>query len=431
MQAALRHSRILWCVFTLVVLSAVRAQRIGAEDWTRFRGPNGTGLSDAATIPTQWSEEDHDWRVQIPGEGHSQPVIWGGRVFLTSSEDGGGERIVIAVDTDTGGIEWTRRYESRSLEMNRLNSHASATPSVDRERLYIVFATPDSYMVRALDHSGKDVWKRNLGAFQAQHGAGASPIVVDDLLVMPNEQDGSSFVVALDRQTGDVRWKTERRSSKAAYGTPCVYREADGREAILLLSQAHGLSSLDLVTGKPNWEATVFDKRTVSSPLCVKGLAIGTCGSGGGGNYLVAVRTGGDGDVTSSHVAYKLVHSIPYVPCPIAVGNLLFLWNEKGIVTCVELQTGETVWRERVGGRYFGSPVCVQKRLFCMSEEGEAVVLAAGRKFEVLARNPLGEGSRCTPAIADGWMYLRTYTHLLRVGGTPKTSSAADSGKSE
>jgi outer membrane protein assembly factor BamB len=358
-------------------------------------------------------------------------VIWGGRVFLTSSEDGGAERIVLGLNADTGDIEWTRRYESRSLEKNRLNSYASATPAVDREHLYVVFATPDSYMVRALDHSGEDVWKHDLGSFQAQHGAGASPILLRDLLVMPNEQDGRSFVVALERSTGEIRWKTERRSSKAAYGTPCVYREADGREAILLSSQAHGLSSLDAVTGKPNWEATVFDKRTVSSPLCGKGLAIGTCGSGGGGNYLVAVRTGGEGDVTSSHAAYKLVQSIPYVPCPIVLGDLLFLWNEKGIVTCVELQTGETVWRERVGGRYFGSPVCIRKRLFCMSEEGEVVVLAAAPEFEVLARNALGEGSRSTPAVAGGWMYLRTYTHLLRVGGPPKASAAEETGKAD
>jgi outer membrane protein assembly factor BamB len=155
------------------------------------------------------------------------------------------------------------------------------------------------------------------------------------------------------------------------------------------------------------------------------GLVIGTCGSGGGGNYLVAVKPGGSGDVSNSHVAYKLTKVMPYVPTPITNGDLLFLWGDKGVVTCVNAPTGETVWAERVGGNFFGSPIRVEDRLYCLSADGDCVVLTATSQFKVLARNPLGEGSHSTPTVAGGRLYLRTFSHLISIGG--KTNANAGS----
>jgi len=289
---------------------------------------------------------------------------------------------------------------------------------VDSERVYVVFGTPDSFLLIALTHEGKEVWRRDLGPLAAQHGSATSPIVFEGLVILANEQDGESFLLAVDPVTGKTRWKTKRNSAKAAYGTPTPYRESDGRSALLLTSEAHGIYSVDALTGRVNWEARVFDKRTVSSPVFSGGLAFGTCGSGGGGNFLVAVRTGGKGDVTNSHVAYKLTRSIPYVPTSVVSGDLLFLWGDRGIITCVEVATGKLVWRGRIQGEYSGSPVRVKNRLYAISDEGEVVVLEAGRELKELARNPLGESSRSTPAIAGGRMYLRTYSHLISVGGS-------------
>lgn len=388
----------------------------GPQEWTRFRGPNGTGLSDATGIPVSWKESDFDWRVELPGEGHSQPVAWGERIFVTCAADGGKTRRLLAIRAADGSTEWTHQCELEPLRKNLRNSDASGSPAADDARVYVAFGSPASHLLLALDHSGRRVWTRDLGPYEAEHGSGNSPIVFEDLVVLGNEHDGESFVIAVERTTGDVRWKTPRRAERAAYGTPCVYSRPDGKPSLLFTSQAHGIYSLDAMTGAPQWEARVFDKRSVSSPVFGGGLAFGACGSGGGGNYVVAVKVDGEGDVTASHEAYRVTRSAPYVPTSVVKGDLLFLWAERGFVSCVELATGAEIWRERVEGSYYGSPVCVGDRLYCMTEDGEAVVVAASRTFRLLARNPIGEGSRSTPAVFGGRMVLRTYRHLLSVG---------------
>jgi outer membrane protein assembly factor BamB len=404
-----------------LLLGALLAQspRGSAQEWTRFRGPNGSGLSAATSVPAEWTEKDFNWRVELPGPGHSQPVLWGERIFLTSAVDAGAERIVLCLRAKDGATEWTRKYRSSTFKKHERNSYASSSPAADEDRVYFVFSTSDAYTLGAVGHDGKDAWTRDLGPYVSQHGCGASPIVIEDLVVLGNEQDGSSFLVAVDRKTGETRWKTDRKTAEVAYGTPCVFQAKDGKRELIFSSHAHGLSSVDPATGALNWEAVVFDKRTVSSPVIAGGLIVGTCGSGGGGNFAVAVKPGGKGDVTSTHVAYKIQKSMPYVPTPIAKDDLLFLWADMGVVSCVEATTGKVLWQERVGGNYSGSPVCVGDRIYCMSEEGDVPVVAASREFKLIARNPLGEGSRSVPAVAGGRMYLRTYTHLVSVGGRP------------
>jgi outer membrane protein assembly factor BamB len=393
--------------------------RLTGQEWTRFRGPNGTGVSEdeSIAVPSTWSEADFRWKVDLPGAGHSQPVLWGEKLFLTGAEEAGARRVIFCLRAEDGGAAWVKRFPSRTFTKHQRNTYASSTPAVDSDRVYAAFSTPESYLLLALDHRGEEAWKRDLGPFKSQHGDGTSPVAIGDLVVLANEQDGESSIIALDRKTGEPRWKSPRRKSEVAYGTPCVYREAPDREALLFSSHAHGLSSVDARTGELIWEARVFDKRTVSSPIFAGGLAIGTCGSGFGGNFLVAVRPGGKGDVTSTHLAFKLAKSIPYVPTPVAKGDLLFLWGDGGVATCVELPAGKVVWQERVGGNFSGSPVYAGGRLWCISEDGEVVVIAAGREFKALGRNALGQESRSTPSVAGGRMYFRTLTKLFCVGG--------------
>lgn len=388
------------------------------QEWTRFRGPNGTGRSDATSVPVQWTEADLNWKVKLPGIGHSSPVLWGDKIFLTSAMEETATRLVICLRASDGGLEWKKEYPSQVHEKHIRNSFASATPCVDEERVYVCWSTPVEYTLVALDHQGNQAWHANLGAFESQHSCGTSPIVVGDLVILNNDQDGPSSLVALDRRTGKTAWEVKRRTEKVAYSTPCLYEPSGGPRQLIFNSWAHGITSIDPATGKTLWEmGELFDKRTVSSPVEVAGLIIGTCGSGGGGNYVVAVRPGSSDPAKEPEEVYRISNSAPYVPTPVSRNDLLFLWSDQGVVTCVDGATGKTVWLHRVGGAYSGSPVCVGGKLYAIAEDGVVYVIDADREFEMLATNPLGEASRSTPAVAGGRMYLRTYSHLTSVGG--------------
>ena len=405
-------------ILTLLLLPQA-AGAADADNWPRFRGPNGAGTSDATTIPAQWTEKDYNWKVELPGGGHSSPAVWGDRIFVTSGLDDTGRRIILCLKAADGSLLWKREYESPVCKMNSLNSYGSVTPAVDQDYVFVAWAVPEKYTVVALDRAGREVWQRDLGPWVSQHGHGASPIVFGDLVIVPNDQDGKSFLVALDRKTGQTRWQAERKSGRAAYATPCIFGAAGESPQIILGSTAEGMYGIDARTGKPLWEAPgVFPnpKRVVSSPVVAGGLVLGQCGEGGAGLHVVAVRPPAkEGD--KAEVAWKIAKSAPYVPMPVARGDLVFLWGDSGTVSCVRAASGEEVWREKAGGNYFGSPVCVGGRLYCISTKGEVVVVAAAEKFQILARNPLGEKSHATPAIAGGRMYLRTWSHLFSIGG--------------
>lgn len=408
-------------VCSIVVLLEAALQ-LSAQEWTRFRGPNGTGLSQAKTIPTKWTDKDINWKVTLPGVGHSSPVLWGDKIFLTCAEEVPDKIMVFCLKAGDGSVLWKKEFPLHPHEKHKFNSFASATPAVDAERVYLSWSVPERYTLMALDHQGKTIWDRDLGPYKSQHSCGTSPIVYRDSVIFANEQDGDSYLIAVEAKTGRTKWKTPRQNAVAAYSTPCIYEAKGQKPALIFNSQAHGISAIDPDNGQVLWEfAKAFDKRSVSSPVIASGLIIGSCGSGGGGNYVVAVRPG-DGAKPPS-LAYQIRQSAPYVPTSVAVGDLLFLCGDGGVASCVHAPTGQVKWNERIGGDYFGSPVCVDGRLFCVSLTGEVVVLEASDKFKELARYSLGELTRATPAVAGGRMYVRTASHLFSVGGTGKEIS--------
>ena len=400
----------------------------GAQEWDRFRGPNGTGISDVKNIPVQWTDSDYNWKVKLPGGSHSSPVLWGEKIFVTSCIDETATRIVLGLDAKTGSEIWRREYKSTVHRLHGNNSFASATPTVDGERLYVVWSAPEEYTIVAFDHYGNQVWSRDLGPYVSQHSCGTSPIVFEDMVFLGNDQDkqdredpaqiGKSFLIALERTTGRTRWKTTRNSELVAYSTPCIYQPNGARPQLIFNSRAHGISSIDPWTGEKNWEvADVFNKRSCSSPVIAGDLILGSCGSGGGGNYLVGVRPATS--MSEAKVQYKIDRAAPYVPTALAMGDRVFLWSDSGVVTCIEGPTGKEIWRRRVEGNFFGSPVYIDGRIHCISTDGDVVVLAAGDEYQLLARNPLGELCHTTPAVANDTLYLRTYSHLFSIGGNP------------
>jgi outer membrane protein assembly factor BamB len=386
-------------------------------DWTRFRGPNGSGIGEKTTVPAQLTPRDVRWRTELVGEGHSSPVIARGRVFVTTAERG--KRHLLCLDTRSGKELWRQSFAYRAYHTHALNSAASATPAVDSERVYSLWAAPEAFIAVAHGHDGKELWQRDLGPFETQHGGATSPIVHEGLLIFSREpENGDGSLLALDARTGQTRWEVKRPSRDAPYSVPLLFTPQNGAPAQLVFSStAHGVTSVDPKTGRRLWELPdLFPYRCVGSPIAAGGQIIATSGVGNGSRRLVALRPapGGGG---APQIAWSLTRGAPYVPTPIAVDGLLFLWGDGGIVTCVRPESGQTVWQERVGGTFYGSPVCSAGTLWAVSTQGELVAIAAAPTFRRLGRSDLGAPSNATPALADNTLYLRTVRHLTAVGG--------------
>ncbi len=399
---------------------ASAGRQAAAQEWTRFRGPNGSGISEVATVPVKWGDADYNWKIELPGQGHSSPVLWGKRLFITSAAQDSGKRYVLCIDTADGRTVWTHELQFDAHKKHRNNTFASNTPVVDADRVYLLWQGKEASALLALDHTGREVWRRDMGRFKGGHGGAISPIVYEDVVIVGNDQEGPSSLLAFDRHSGKPRWDIKRRSTRATYSTPCIYKRKGGAVDIIFTDWQHGITGIDPKTGKQSWEIAVFGERkerAIGSPVVAGDLVIGTCGFVNAKKHLVAVRPERVGSEIQGRVIYRIERAVPHVPTVLAYRELLFLWTEKGIVTCVKAKSGEQVWQNRAGGDFHGSPVCVGGKLYCVSTRGVVVVIAASEKFEVLARNELGEPCRSTPAVAGGRMYLRTVSHLFSLGG--------------
>jgi outer membrane protein assembly factor BamB len=363
-------------------------------------------------------------------------VLWGNRIFLTSADAETAQRLILCLDAADGHVLWQREYPSKTYDQNPDNGFASSTPAADADAVYVTWTVPEEITLLALDHEGRQKWRRNLGPLVAKHGSGTSPIVYEDLVVLANDQEdlnrmlmpgtkagekrpvGRSSLIAVDRKTGQTRWQVERRTALAAYSTPCVYQADGATHELIFTSTAHGITAVDPRSGKVNWEVDkVFKDRCVGSPVFAPGLVIAGYGYGSRGTLCVAVRPGSREKGVEAAVAYEIQKPVPLVPTPIVKDGRLFFWYDDGMAACLKVATGEVLWRERAGGPTYGSPVWVDGRLYGVARNGEVLVLSASDRFELLARVALGEQCYTTPAVAGGVMYIRTLSHLYSLGG--------------
>ena len=414
------------CVAVLILGSSLA----DASEWTRFRGPNGAGVNEAADIPVEFKEENILFRTKLPGgTGAGSPVIWNDKAFVLSADPETATRYLVCVDAIKGGILWQKEYPSKAHHLHTRSSYASCTPTVDEDRVYVAWSTPEQTTLRALKHDGTEVWTKDLGTWQSQHGFGTSPIVYKDLLILHNSQQakelkdgekaGESRVMAFNRETGDLLWKKDLESVNVCYSVPMIYSPADGGpDQLVCTSTGNGVFSLDPMTGQENWSHNdnLFAMRTVSSPIEAGGLIFGSNGSGAyAKNYIVAIKPGKD-----ASLAYKLENSskfkAPYVPCLIAKRDLLFCLYDRGFASCIDARTGEIQWMERTNAEFSGSPVRTRDHIYCTDEAGVVWVFAAANEYKLLAKNELGEASWSTPAIANNRLYVRTIGHLVAVG---------------
>jgi len=417
MKIARPESKAVFCYCLLACFFNV----INAQEWTRFRGPNGSGVSEATTVPVQWSDADYNWKKRLPGGGHSSPVVWGNRLFITSADEEKHLRFLLCIDTGDGATIWSREYKFTPFKKHSGNSYATTTPVVDSERVYVLWQSSDGSSLDALDHDGYPVWQHDLGKYKSGHGTGSSPIVYQDMVIVDNDHDADSFLVALDSSTGTVRWQLPRIGDRACYSTPCIF-EPRGRDAQIIFTHSfRGITGVDAAKGTMNWEIDVFGthkQRAVGSPVIYNDLVIGSSGFTTAEKNVVAVQPNQTDSGHDIKEVYRLNRQVPHVPTPLVYRDRLFLWTDTGIVTCADASNGKQIWQKRIGGTYFGSPICVGGRLYCVDRDGVVNVLAATDKFEQLASNNLGETCRSTPTVSGGVMYLRTYSQLLSIGGT-------------
>jgi outer membrane protein assembly factor BamB len=391
-----------------------------SAQWPQFRGPTGQGLASETGLPLEWSESRNVlWKAPVPGRGWSSPSISGERVWLTTAIAGseGRRRGVslraLAFDVASGRevVNTEVFLVDRPEELNAKNSHASPTPIVDGDRVYVHFGAQGT---AALTTTGEIVWKTRLN-YQSQHGNGGSPALHGDLLIINCDGNGGdAYVAALDVKTGKTRWKTNRRQpADQAYTTPLVINAA-GRDQVVSIG-AYRAAAYDPANGREIWRVA-YDDGFSNVPRPVFGQGLVFIATGFQQPTLIAVRPDGTGDVTRSHVAWTLRRGAPYTPSPILAGEQLFIVNDAGIATCVEAKTGTIHWQQRLGGNYSASPVLADGRLYFLSEEGVTTVIEPATTFKRLATSQLDGATLASMAVAERSFFIRTQSHLYRIG---------------
>jgi outer membrane protein assembly factor BamB len=369
-------------------------------------------VASEANFPATFSANDFEWRISLPGKGHSSPVAWGERLFVAAANPETGELSLIAIDATSGGHLWTQKLGGDPHHLHAANSYASSSPAVDASCVYLTWSASGSLLAAAILHDGETLWERRLGPLDYKHGFGGSPTLVDGMLIVANDNSGESYVTALDAKTGEPRWRRTRAAGTESYATPAVWTDQDGISQVIVHSTTEGMTALSPDDGDVLWQLKdLFPVRCVSSPLVAGGLVLGGSGEGGNGKSFAAVRppASDEGEAT---VVYQLSKSLPQVPTPVATHDLLFVWNDRGVVSCYELATGKPLWSERVGGNFYSSPVIVGDKLYGVAADGEVVVLAAAGEYKLLGRSSLGEASSATPIVHRGRMYFRGESSL-------------------
>ena len=403
------------------VLLAAAVAAAPAEDWPQFRGPTGQGHSTERGLPIEWNETRNIvWKTPVPGRGWSSPVVADGRVWLTAAvRERGGSLRALAFEVATGRllVDVEVFHTPSGDPINVKNSLASPTAIVDGDRVYVHFGADGT---AALTASGEVVWKTRL-AYESQHGNGGSPVLYRDLLIFSGDGSDTAFVAALDTATGRTRWKTPRRTPfDQAYSTPLVVRVGDTDQLVSV--GAHRAAAYDPLSGRELWRVGYRDGFS-NVPRPVYGHGLVYIATGFQQPRLLAVRAGGTGDVTGTHVAWTMTRSAPLTPSPLLVGDELYTVSDTGIATCLDATTGTVHWRHRLGGNYSASPLFADGRVYFLSEEGLATVIAPGREFRSLATSQLDGATLASMAVSGGSLFIRSDTHLYRIASLERPAT--------
>ncbi|QDU61209.1 outer membrane biogenesis protein BamB [Planctomycetes bacterium Pan216] len=397
------------------------ASAVGGDQWTDFRGPTGQGIAKAKGVPIQWSPKHNvTWKTPVPGEGWSSPIVYRGRIFLTSAVPApGGDKgdlslRAICLDEESGDILWNKEiFQQKGSDAPRIhskNSHASPSPLIDDGKLFVHFGHQGT---ACLDLKGKTLWKNRAITYEPVHGNGGTPIVVDDLLIFTCDGKEDPFVVALDKKTGKERWRSYREVDSDrgfSFCTPLAI-EVDGKTQVICPG-SNVVSALDPETGEKIWSVDYYGWSVVPRPVFGKGLVF--ISTGYMTPSLLAIRPDGKGDVTDSHVVWSTSRAVPNTPSMLQVEDELYTVSDKGIATCFDAATGKVHWRQRLGGNFSASPLYADEKIYFQSEDGKTTVIHPGTEFIPIAENDLDETTFASYAVSDGAFFIRTKEHLYR-----------------
>jgi outer membrane protein assembly factor BamB len=399
---------------TAALILLVIAVSARAENWPQWRGPRTDGTSLETEIPTQWSSTDHvRWKTPIPGKGHSSPIIWNDRLFLTTCLENSLDRQLLCLDRASGKILWQKTVLKAPLEQkHNLNSYASATPATDGKHVWVAFFERPRIELVCYDFDGNEVYRKSPREFHSVHGFCSSPVLYKDLVILNCDQDAPADIVAYDRESGAQVWRAPRPNQTRSYCTPLI-RTLAGREQ-LMLSGTRCVASYDPNTGKQLWLIDGPTEQFVASLVESKGIVFLTAGFPT--FHLLAIDPSGAGNVTNTKVLWHDHRGAAYVPSPIAAGDYFFVVSDDGIASCWHATTGKQMWKHRLGAHHSASPVSAAGNLYYTADDGDTFVFKASPRFEPIGTNSLDEQVRASPAISNGDLFLRGDRHLFCIG---------------
>lgn len=405
-------------------------QTSDADNWPGFRGWNGSGVSSAENLPVHWSATTAvAWRTSIPGQGNSSPVVWDDSVLITTANanETGSELKLLCYRRDDGTLRWEASVGIGHGSTHSKNGFASPTVCTDGSRIYAFFGSAGLF---CFNFNGQKLWQAELGPLEHVWGTASSPVLFGDLVIQLCDQQSGSFLVALDKFTGREVWRT-KRDSYGCWSTPAfVQTQADGQPRVEIIVNGTGtndaeggrVTAYDPLTGMPLWYASGTTDIVCPAPLVGNDVIYSTSGRNG---PTIAIRPGGSGDITATHVNWKRRHGAPYVPTGVLYHDRLYLVSDAGVLSCLTADEGEVLWQHRLGGRFWASLVAGDGKIYATDEAGTTHVVAASDEFQLLARNQLNEQTLATPAIAHGELIFRTATHLVCISATPPAAAPA------
>lgn len=414
-------ARNLLAILTLAIVCSNRPAHAETR-WPQWRGPRGDGHSTETTLPVKWDNGDVAWKAPLPGVGESSPVIWLDKLFLTTSEGGARKRGVLCLDRHNGRLIWkqTVEFSGQPEELHKLNTFASPTCVTDGEVVVAFFGRAG---LHAYTLEGKHLWSNDLGQFDNPWGVGASPVLVGDLVIQNGDADSDAFLAAYDKRTGKTAWRVPRPDHRG-WSTPILLNVAGRQE--LVLNGHEGVAAYNPQTGKQLWFCASFNGR--GEPTATPGDGLVYLVNGLVGD-IYAVQPGGDGDVTKSRMAWHTPRKEGRdLPSPVVIDNYLIVMSMGGVAICYDAATGQTIWKERLGGNYSASPIAAAGLAYFLSEDGSTVVIKPGRQLDVVARNKiLADGDevfRASLAPCEGQLFLRSDRALYCVGRKSQAAAA-------